>query len=151
MRLNEELEQRVVERTRELSLAQAQLARVERLTTTGRLAASITHEIAQPISAMVTNASSCLRWLTNPDPNLGEARDAVRRVVENGQRATEVFRGIRSLIQRAEPRMNVLDINDVIEETLVLARGELENQSVVAESPRASENQRGTSADCAEF
>ncbi len=130
-RLNEDLEQRVVERTHELSLAQAQLARVERLTTTGRLAASITHEIAQPISAMVTSASSCLRWLTNPDPDLAEARNAVRKVVQNGERATEVFRSIRSLMRRAEPRMSVLDINDVIEEALMLARGELQDQGIL--------------------
>jgi signal transduction histidine kinase len=130
-RLNEDLEQRVVERTHELSLAQAQLARVERLTTTGRLAASITHEIAQPISAMVTSASSCLRWLTNPDPDLAEARNAVHKVVQNGERATEVFRSIRSLMQRAEPRMSVLDINDVVEEALVLARGELQDQGIL--------------------
>jgi signal transduction histidine kinase len=130
-RLNEELEQRVIERTRELSIAQGELARVERLTTMGRLAASITHEIAQPISAMVTNANTCLRWLTNPIPDLDEARETVRAVVEDGQRAAEVFRSIRSLVQRAEPRMGTLDINDVIEEVLVLARGELQNQDIL--------------------
>jgi C4-dicarboxylate-specific signal transduction histidine kinase len=130
-RLKEELEQRVIERTRELSVAQGELARVERLTTMGRLAASITHEIAQPISAMVTNANTCLRWLTNPIPDLDEARETVRAVVEDGRRAAEVFRSIRSLVQRAEPRMGTLDINDVIEEVLVLARGELQNQNVL--------------------
>jgi signal transduction histidine kinase len=130
-RLNEELEQRVVERTRELTVAQGELARVERLTTVGRLAASITHEIAQPISAMVINANSCLRWLTNPIPGLDNAREAVRSVVADGERAAEVFRSIRSLVQRAEPRMGALNINDVIEEVLVLARGELQNQDVL--------------------
>ena len=130
-RLNEELEQRVIDRTHELSAAQGELARVERLTTMGRLAASITHEIAQPISAMVTNANTCLRWLTNPIPDLDEARETVRTVVEDGQRAAEVFRSIRSLVQRAEPRMGTLDINDVIEEVLVLARGELQNQDIL--------------------
>lgn len=130
-RLNEELEQRVIERTRELSVARAELARVERLTTMGRLAASITHEISQPISAMVTNANSGLRWLTKPIPDIDEAREAVRAVVEDGHRAAEVFRSIRSLVQRAEPRMGTLDINDVIEEVLVLARGELQNQDVL--------------------
>jgi signal transduction histidine kinase len=130
-RLNEELEQRVNERTRELTAAQGELARVERLTTMGRLAASITHEIAQPVSAMVTNADSCLRWLTNPVPDLDEARETVRAVVKDGQRAAEVFRSIRSLVQRAEPRMGSVDINGVIEEVLVFARGELQNQDVL--------------------
>ena len=130
-RLKEELEQRVIERTRELTLAQGELARVERLTTMGRLAASITHEIAQPVSAMVTNADSCLRWLTNPNPDLDEARETVQAVVKDGQRATAVFKSIRSLVQKAEPRMDTLDINDVIEEALVLARGELQDQNVL--------------------
>jgi signal transduction histidine kinase len=130
-RLNEELEQRVIERTRELTAAQGELARVERLTTMGRLAASITHEIAQPLSAMVTNANTCLRWLTNPIPDLNEARETVRDVVADGERAAEIFRSIRSLVQRAEPRMATLDINTVIEEVLVLARGELQKQDVL--------------------
>jgi signal transduction histidine kinase len=130
-RLNGELEQRVIERTRELSLAQGELARVERLTTMGRLAASITHEIAQPISAMVTNADSCLRWLSNPVPDLNEARETVQAVVKDGNRAAEVFRSIRSLVQKAEPRMDPLDINDVIDEVLVLSRGELQTQDVL--------------------
>jgi C4-dicarboxylate-specific signal transduction histidine kinase len=127
-RLNEELEQRVIERTRELTVAQGELARVERLTTMGRLAASITHEIAQPVSAMVTNADSCLRFLTDPIPDLDYAREALGAVVKDGQRAAEVFRSIRALVQRDEPRMGTLDINDVIEEVLVLARGDLQNQ-----------------------
>jgi C4-dicarboxylate-specific signal transduction histidine kinase len=130
-RLNVKLEQRVIERTRELTVAQGELARVERLTTMGGLAASIAHEIAQPISAMVTNADSCLRFLTDPIPDLDYAREAVGAVVKDGQRAAEVFRSIRALVQKAEPRMGALDINDVIEEVLVLARGELQNQDVL--------------------
>src|ERR1700733_14682490 len=93
-KLNEELEQRVTERTLELRAARAELARVERLTTMGQLAASITHEIAQPVSAMVTNGNSCLRWLNSATPDLAEAREAARRVASNGNRANEVFRSI---------------------------------------------------------
>jgi signal transduction histidine kinase len=130
-RLNAELEQRVIERTRQLSVAQGQLTRVERLTTMGRLAASITHEIAQPISAMLTNAGTTLRLLTNRIPDLDEAREAVRAIVKDGERAAEVFGSIRSLVQRAEPRMSTLDINGVIEEVLVLARGELQNENIL--------------------
>jgi C4-dicarboxylate-specific signal transduction histidine kinase len=130
-RLKEELEQRVIERTRELSLAQGELARVERLTTMGRLAASITHEIAQPISAMVTNADSCLRWLNSPVPDLDEARETVRALVKDGNRAADVFRSIRSLVQKAEPRMDPLDINEVIGDVLALARGEIQTQDVL--------------------
>jgi signal transduction histidine kinase len=129
-KLNEELEQRVIERTRELRVAQAELARVERVTTMGQLAASITHEIAQPVAAMVTNCSSCLRWLESDRPNLEEARQAARSVLRDGNRASEVFRSVRSLVQKAEPRVARLDIDTVVEEVLVLAMGELQQHGV---------------------
>jgi signal transduction histidine kinase len=133
-KLNEELEQRVTERTRELRAAQAELARVERLTTIGQLAASITHEIAQPVSAMVTNGNSCLRWLENEQPDLAEAREAARRVAQNGNRANEVFRSIRALVQKAEPRVSLLDIETVVHEILLLARSELQQHDVTVQT-----------------
>jgi signal transduction histidine kinase len=124
-KLNEELEQRVVERTRELRVAQTELAHVERLTTMGEFAASITHEIAQPLSAMVANGSACLNWLETDRPDLEAAREAARGVVHDGSRAEEVFRSLRSLVQKAEPRVAQLDVDTVVREILVLARGEL--------------------------
>ena len=133
-KLNEELEQRVTERTRDLQVAQAELARAERLTTMGLLAASITHEIAQPISAMVTSGGSCLNWLENEQPNLKEALGAARLMVQNGTRAADVIRSIRSLVQKAEPRVTRLDIDTVIEEVLVLAEGELQQHEVVLQT-----------------
>jgi signal transduction histidine kinase len=129
-KLNEELEQRVIERTRDLQVARTELARAERLTTMGLLAASITHEIAQPIGAMVFSGSACLNWLESERPNLEEARTAARQTVENGNRAAEVFRGIRSLVQKAEPRVARLDVDTVIAEVLVIARGELQQHRV---------------------
>ena len=133
-KLNEELEQRVIERTRDLQVAQAELARAERLTTMGLLAASITHEIAQPISAMVASGGSCLNWLENEQPNLKEAREAARLMAQNGNRAADVIRSIRSLVQKAEPRVTRLDIDTVIDEVLVLARGELQQHDVVVQT-----------------
>ena len=130
-KLNAELEQRVVERTQELRLARAELARAERLTTMGLLAASITHEIAQPVSAMVADASSCLHLLEDKRPNLEEAREAARHLVRNGDRATDVFRSIRSLVQKAEPRVARLDVDAVVEEVLALASGELQQHDAV--------------------
>jgi signal transduction histidine kinase len=129
-KLNEELEQRVNERTRDLRVAQAELVRAERLTAMGLLAASITHEIAQPIGAMVVSGGACLNWLENERPNLEEAREAAQRMLENGTRATDVLRSIRSLVQKAEPRVARLDIDTVIEEVLVLARGELQQHRI---------------------
>ena len=129
-KLNEQLEQRVNERTRDLRLAQAELVRAERLTAMGLLAASITHEIAQPIGAMVVSGGACLNWLENERPNLEEAREAAQRMLQNGTRATDVLRSIRSLVQKAEPRVTRLDIGTVIEEVLVLARGELQQHRI---------------------
>jgi signal transduction histidine kinase len=129
-KLNEELEQRVIERTRDLQVAQAELARAERLTTMGLLAASITHEIAQPIGSMVFSSVACLNWLENEQPNLMEAREAARQTVENGNRTSDVIRSIRSLVQKAEPRVARLDVDTVIEEVLVLTRGELQRHRV---------------------
>src|SRR6201993_3734977 len=95
---NEELERRVVERTSELMKAsealreaQAELARVARLTAMGELSASIAHELRQPITATVTNAYAALRWLSTQPPDLEEIRQALGRVVEEGDRATDVI------------------------------------------------------------
>ena len=129
-KLNEELEQRVIERTQQLRAAQYELVRAERLTTMGLLAASITHEIAQPISAIIADAGSCLRFLENAEPNLEDAREAARYVVRNGNRATDVFRSIRSLVQRAEPQVARLDLATVIDEILALSKGELRQNDV---------------------
>ncbi len=131
-KLNEELEQRVVERTHELRAAQAELARAERLTTMGMLAASITHEIAQPISAMVADGGACLRWLEDSRLNLEEAREAARDIVLNGNRAVDVFRSIRSLVLKAEPRVARLDLATLTQETVALARGEFRQHGVAA-------------------
>jgi signal transduction histidine kinase len=136
-KLNEELEQRVIDRTRELRAAQAELARVERATTMSQLAASITHEIAQPVAAMVTHCSACLRWLENAQPNVEEAREAARAVVRDGNRANEVFRSIRSLMQKAEPRVARLDVDTVVEEALVLAMGELHQHDIAVRTELA--------------
>jgi signal transduction histidine kinase len=129
-KLNEELEQRVTQRTRELRVAQAELARVERATIMGQLAASITHEIAQPVSAMVAYGNSCLHWLEGARPDLEAAREAARRVARNGSRANEVFRSIRALMQKAQPSVARLEVNTVVEEALVLARGELHHHDI---------------------
>ncbi|HEY0801522.1 MAG TPA: MEDS domain-containing protein, partial [Steroidobacteraceae bacterium] len=129
-KLNEELEQRVVERTRELRIAQAELARVERVTTMGEFAASITHEIAQPVSAMIANGNACLLWLESDPPEFEEAREAARSIVEDGNRADQVFRSLRALAQKTEPHVARVDVGTVVKEVLVLARGEFQQYDI---------------------
>ena len=126
-RLNEELEQRVVERTSQLMLAsealreaQMELAHVNRVTTMGQLAASIAHELNQPISAAVTNADAALRWMVTQPPDLEEVRQALDCIVKDCNRASDVIGRIRALIKKTPPRKDGLAINETILEVIAL-------------------------------
>jgi C4-dicarboxylate-specific signal transduction histidine kinase len=113
-----------------LRRAQAQLAYVSRVKTTGELLASIAHEVNQPIAAVVTNASAGLRWLEGKEPNLDEARRALIRIVQEGNRAGEVVRKLRSLMKNAPPQMEPLDINDLIRDVVTLMGNAIGNGGV---------------------
>src|SRR6266571_4278181 len=89
--------------------AQADLAHINRVTTMGELTASLAHEIKQPISAAVTNANTCLRWLTRDQPDLEEARAAASRMVKDGKRAGEIIGRIRVLFQKGTPEREGVD------------------------------------------
>jgi C4-dicarboxylate-specific signal transduction histidine kinase len=136
-RLNEELEERVLERTSQLMAAsealreaQAELAHVNRVTTMGQLAASIAHELNQPLAAAITNAHAALRWLGLQPTNLEEAREALASIVDDGKRARDVIDRMRALIKKAPPRKDGLDINEVILGVCALTRGELAKNGV---------------------
>jgi PAS domain S-box-containing protein len=113
-----------------LRQAQADLARVNRVTTMGELTASLAHEVNQPIAAAVTNANTCLRWLTRDHPDLEEAREAATRIVKDGTRAAEIISRIRLLFKKGAPERELVDVNDVIREMIVLLRGEATRYSI---------------------
>ena len=104
--------------------AQNQLAHVHRVTAMGQLAASIAHEVNQPIAATVTNAQAALRWLDRRPADLQEVRQALARIAKDGHRAAEVIDEIRALIKKAPPRKDRLEINGAIHEVIALTRGE---------------------------
>jgi signal transduction histidine kinase len=117
---------RMIERER----AQAELAHVNRVTTMGQLAASIAHEVNQPLAAVVTNAEAALRWLDARPESLEEARQALSRIVDNGNRAGDVLGRIRTLIKKAPPQHDALDINDTVLEVVALTRDEMRRSGV---------------------
>jgi C4-dicarboxylate-specific signal transduction histidine kinase len=136
-RLNADLEQRVVERTTQLMQAsealreaQMELAHVNRVTEMGQLAASIAHEITQPLTAVATNGAACLRWLQCDQPDLDEACAVVQRVVREGRRSSEVLTRIRGLVQRAPAALTPLPLHETIEEVLLLVRAEARRQHI---------------------
>jgi PAS domain S-box-containing protein len=117
-----------------LRTAQADLTRVARLTTMGELAASIAHEINQPLGAMVASGNACLRWLAKDQPQLDEARRAAERIVRDGHRAGDILKSVRALAGTSAPDMTELDINDAIREVLILTRSELHDYDVLLET-----------------
>jgi C4-dicarboxylate-specific signal transduction histidine kinase len=150
-RLNDELERRVVERTHQLTVvneemrkemierqraeealleAQAELARVTRAVGMGELAATIAHEVNQPLTAIVTNGNFCSRRLEGATPNLDELRAAITEIVNDGTRASAVISRIRGLLMKETPRRTKLDINEVIQDVTRLLRHELTRNRV---------------------
>ena len=114
-----------------LRQAQADLAHVNRVTTMGELTASVAHEVNQPIAAAVTNAKTCLRWLTRDEPDLAEARAAAMRIVNDGTRAAEIIKRIRLLFKKGSAERELVDVSEVIREMIVLLRGEATRYFIV--------------------
>ena len=143
-RLNEELEQRVVERTNELLQAsealreaQMELAHINRVTAMGQLAASIIHEVNQPLAAMITNADVGLRWLDRQPADVEEARQALDCIIKDGKRTSDTIGRIRALIRKEPPRKDDVEINNNIVDVIALTRGELMKNGVSAQAQLA--------------
>ena len=133
-------ERKRAEQERErLRQAQADLARVNRVTTMGELTASLAHEVNQPIGAAVTNASTCVRWLAGDTPNLEEARAAAMRVVTDGRRAAEIISRVRQLFKKGTPERELVDVNEIVREMIVLLQGEAARQNIVVTTDLAGD------------
>ncbi|WP_051383475.1 sensor histidine kinase [Bradyrhizobium sp. WSM3983] len=115
-----------------LRATQSELARVSSLTAAGQMAASIAHEINQPLNAIVTNGSAGLRWLSNPEPDIHEVRAAFERIVREGNRASQIIVGIRAMFKN-DSREASLDLNRLVRETLTLLDSELRMNKVLVQ------------------
>ena len=118
---------------------QAEVRHVARLTTMGELAASIAHEIRQPLAAVVNNANAGLRWLNNQPPNLKQVRTALKRIVSDSERGGDVIGSIQGMVKKGEEERARLDINDLIREVMRLVQGELKNRGVSSRAELADD------------
>ena len=126
-------EERLRASERNLQMTQTELARVSRLTTMGELAASIAHEVNQPLTAVINNSSACLRLLANNNLEPKVLRGALEGIIADGTRASTVLARIRAFIKKEPAEKIELDINEVIQEVLLLAARELYENQVLPE------------------
>lgn len=117
-----------------LAKATSELAHVTRVTTIGQLAASIAHEVNQPLAAIVANAAACDLWLGAQPPETTKVRKALRSIVADGQRASEVIGRIRALMSRQPPQAEWMNVNDAIRDVVALAQQELRRNGVVLQT-----------------
>jgi PAS domain S-box-containing protein len=125
------IERKLAREERErLRQAQADLAHINRVTTMGELTASLAHEIKQPISAAVTDARTCLRWLGRDEPDVSEARETASRVVTDVTRAAEIISRISLLFKKGALQRELVDVNELIREMIVLLRSEASRYTI---------------------
>jgi signal transduction histidine kinase len=121
-----------------LRLAQGDLARINRVTTMGELAASLVHELSQPISGAATNAGTCLRSLEREEPDLEVARRAVTRLARDVQRANEIIGRIRTQFEKGTASKQTFDVNEIIPETVALLRDEAARHRIAVRTQMAA-------------
>jgi PAS domain S-box-containing protein len=120
-----------------LNRARAELAHVARITSLSTLTASIAHEVNQPLSGIITNASTCLRMLDANPPNVDGARETARRTIRDGNRASEVITRLRALFSKKEFTLEPLDLNEATREVIALSLSELQRNRVIIQSELA--------------
>ncbi len=122
-----------------LHQAQVELARVTRVTTLGELAASIAHEINQPLAAIVADANACLNWLDADHPRLGQIREALGAIVSDGNRAADVLIRIRTLLARSVVAREPCQLDRIVADVLPLVRPELRHQGIALQMSLAAD------------
>ena len=141
-RENNYLQEQIAERKRaEVALRQAQedLTHANRVSSMGELTASLAHEVNQPIAAAITDANTCLRWLSGSRPDLEEARAAASRIVQDGRRASEIVNRVRLLFKKATLQRELVDLNEIIREIMLLLRSETTQFAVLARTELAAD------------
>src|SRR5450755_3116112 len=132
----------VTERTRSkeaLRQAQADLTHANRVSSMGELTASLAHEVKQPIAAAITDANTCLRWLSGDQPDLEEARAAASRIVQDGRRAGEIVNRVRLLFQKGTLQRELVDLNEIIREMILLLYSEATQFAVLVRTELAAD------------
>jgi PAS domain S-box-containing protein len=114
----------------DLRNTQAELAHVNRVMTMGELAASVAHEVSQPLAAIIASGDSCTAWLASQPPNLERARAAANRVIQAATQASEIVQRIRALFKKTSSRTTSVDVNAVIEDTISLLRHETHRHNI---------------------
>jgi signal transduction histidine kinase len=117
-----------------LGQAQSELAHVARATALSALTASIAHEVNQPLSGIITNASTCLRMLAADPPDVEGARETARRTIRDGNRAADVIARVRALFAKKEPAIEAVDLNEVTREVIALSLSDFQRHRVVLQS-----------------
>jgi len=121
-----------------LQAAQAALAHASRVSTLGEMGASIAHEVNQPLAGIVTNGEAGLRWLDRKQPELGEVRGAMERMIRDAKRAGEVVQRLRALAAKAPPKRLLIDLNEVIGESIALLQRDIHDRRVVLKTDLAN-------------
>jgi PAS domain S-box-containing protein len=122
-----------------LNKAQAELAHIARVTSLGALTASIAHEVNQPLSGIITNASTCLRMLSVDSPNVDGARETARRTIRDANRAAEIIARLRELFAKRQISTEIVDLNETSREVIALSMRELQNSRVFLRSEFADD------------
>jgi C4-dicarboxylate-specific signal transduction histidine kinase len=116
-----------------LRQTQAKLAQATQIATISEFSASVIHEISQPLSAMVANGQTCVRWLSVDPPNLANAKAAAERIVRDGRDAADIIKGLRALFRRSSPQKALVDLRQIVDEVVSLMRRKAETEKIVVD------------------